>query len=67
VVTDGVLERREGRRMLEEQGVIDALGGLGDLSAQAVAERLRRLVADFAPTPQTDDLAVLVVKAGPAR
>jgi serine phosphatase RsbU (regulator of sigma subunit)/anti-sigma regulatory factor (Ser/Thr protein kinase) len=61
-VTDGVLERREGDRMLEESGLGEALRHVGGLSAQAVAERIRRLVLDFAPTPQMDDMAVLAIR-----
>ena len=66
-VTDGVLERREGLRMLEERGLMEELARVGDLTAQAVAERVRTLVAGFAATPQRDDMAVLVVRAPGAR
>jgi hypothetical protein len=34
------------------------------LSAQAVAERIRRLVVEFAPTAPRDDMAVLVLRIG---
>jgi PAS domain S-box-containing protein len=61
-VTDGVLERREGHRMLEEDGLRADLEQVGDLPAQAVAERIRRLVGDFAPGPQADDMAVLAIR-----
>ena len=66
-VTDGVLERREGHRMLEEDGLRAELAEVGDLPAQAVAERIRRLVGDFAPGPQVDDMAVLAIRVGPSR
>lgn len=65
-VTDGVLERREGRRMLEEEGLAADLTEAGNLPAQAVAERIRRLVGDFAPGPQADDMAVLAIRVTPA-
>lgn len=64
VVTDGVLERREGTRMLGEDGLMDDLRGAAHLPAQAVADRVRRLVLDFASTPQTDDMAILAIRLG---
>ncbi len=66
-VTDGVLERRDGHRMLEEEGLGADLAQVGDLPAQAVAERIRRLVGDFAPGPQVDDMAVLAIRVSPGR
>ncbi|WP_199551782.1 SpoIIE family protein phosphatase [Streptomyces sp. N35] len=63
-VTDGVTERRSGLRMLDDgDGLANALAGCGGLSAAMVAERIRRLVHDFAQTPVDDDLAVLVLQA----
>lgn len=66
-VTDGVLERREGHRMLEEEGLRADLAQAGHLPAQAVAERIRRLVGDFAPDPQADDMAVLAIRVTPGQ
>ena len=63
-VTDGVLERRDGARMLEETGLADALRQLGRIPAQAVADRIRALVLDFAPSPQMDDMAILAIRLG---
>jgi serine phosphatase RsbU (regulator of sigma subunit)/anti-sigma regulatory factor (Ser/Thr protein kinase) len=64
-VTDGVLERRDGEeRMLEEHGLDTELRRLAGLPAQAVAERIRRLVLDFSPSPQADDMAVLAIRLG---
>jgi serine phosphatase RsbU (regulator of sigma subunit)/anti-sigma regulatory factor (Ser/Thr protein kinase) len=64
-VTDGVLERRDAEeRMLEEHGLDTELHRLAGLPAQAVAERIRRLVLDFSPTPQADDMAVLAIRLG---
>ncbi len=63
-VTDGVTERRSGVRMLDDgDGLSQALAACGGLSAAMVAERIRRLVHDFAQTPVDDDLAVLVLQA----
>ncbi|HEX6878589.1 MAG TPA: SpoIIE family protein phosphatase [Nocardioidaceae bacterium] len=64
-VTDGVLERRDGDRMLEEEGLREDLALARDLPAQAVAERIRRLVGDFAPGPHADDMAVLAIRVAP--
>ncbi len=64
-VTDGVLERRDGHRMLEEAGLSADLAGADGLSAQAVAERIGRLVGDFAPGPPADDMAVLAIRVAP--
>jgi serine phosphatase RsbU (regulator of sigma subunit) len=64
-LTDGVLERRDGARMLDDDGVAAELARAGDLPAQAVAERLRRLVVDFAAVPQSDDMAILALRVQP--
>jgi serine phosphatase RsbU (regulator of sigma subunit)/anti-sigma regulatory factor (Ser/Thr protein kinase) len=61
-VTDGVLERREGTRMLGEDGLEPELVAAAGLAPQAVADRVRRLVLDFAPEPQADDMAILAIR-----
>jgi PAS domain S-box-containing protein len=61
-VTDGVLERREGLRMLEDHGLEADLAQAVGLPAQAVADRVRRLVSGFAPTAPADDMAVLAIR-----
>jgi serine phosphatase RsbU (regulator of sigma subunit) len=63
-VTDGVLERRNGARMLDEEGVIGQLAASRDLPAQAVADQLRQAVVEFADEPSRDDLAILVLRLG---
>jgi serine phosphatase RsbU (regulator of sigma subunit) len=64
-VTDGVLERRVGPVMIGENGLATELASIGtSLSAQAVAERVRRLVVEFAPESPRDDMAVLVLRVG---
>ncbi len=65
VVTDGVLERRDGPRMLGEEGLRADLAAAGPMRPQAVAERIRRLVRDFANEPQADDMAVLAIRVTP--
>ncbi|WP_307848753.1 PP2C family protein-serine/threonine phosphatase [Microbispora oryzae] len=63
-VTDGVTERRCGGRLLDDDGgLAELLAECADLSARAVAERIRRAVQDFAPEPSADDLAILVLRA----
>jgi serine phosphatase RsbU (regulator of sigma subunit)/anti-sigma regulatory factor (Ser/Thr protein kinase) len=61
-VTDGVLERRDGMRMLGEEGLEADLAQVVGLPAQAVADRVRRLVSGFAPTAPADDMAVLAIR-----
>ena len=61
-VTDGVLESRAGSRMLGEDGFEAALANLTDLSAQVVAERVRRLVLDYIVGPNRDDMAILALQ-----
>jgi serine phosphatase RsbU (regulator of sigma subunit)/anti-sigma regulatory factor (Ser/Thr protein kinase) len=62
-VTDGVLERRDGTRILGEEGVLEAeLAAVAALPAQAVADRIRRLVLDYVPGAHRDDMAILVIR-----
>ena len=65
-VTDGVLERREGRRMLEEEGLAADLTEAGNLPAQAVADASAVSSATSPSGPQTDDMAVLAIRVTPA-
>lgn len=63
-VTDGVTERRSGARLLDDgDGLARALAGCVGLTAQGVADRIRRAVHEFADTPPGDDLALLVFQA----
>ncbi|MGZ4594741.1 MAG: SpoIIE family protein phosphatase [Actinomycetes bacterium] len=61
--TDGVTERRDGTRMLGEDGVAATLAATAGLPASAVARRLRTVVTDYAAEPPRDDLAILVLRA----
>ncbi|MET9565022.1 SpoIIE family protein phosphatase [Streptomyces tauricus] len=63
-VTDGVTERRNGHRQFDdEDGLAAALTGCVGLSAELIAERIRRLVHEFGGKPPEDDLALLVLQA----
>ncbi|MEV8548609.1 ATP-binding SpoIIE family protein phosphatase [Streptomyces glaucescens] len=63
-VTDGVTERRCGSRQFDDgDGLAAALAGCAGLSAELVAERIRRQVHDFGDSPPEDDLALLVLQA----
>ncbi|MCG0289233.1 SpoIIE family protein phosphatase [Streptomyces sp. PSAA01] len=65
-VTDGVTERRNGVRQLDDDdGLSDILRDCVGLGAKAVAERVRRATYDFSPEPIDDDLAMLVLEAVP--
>ncbi|AOR34410.1 protein phosphatase [Streptomyces fodineus] len=63
-VTDGVTERRSGSCQFDDgDGLARALSGCAGLSAELIAERIRRLVDDFGGGPLEDDLALLVLQA----
>ncbi|WP_210589636.1 SpoIIE family protein phosphatase [Streptomyces sp. GESEQ-35] len=63
-VTDGVTERRSGSRQFDDgDGLAEALAGCVGLSAELIAERIRRMVHEFGGGPPEDDLALLVLQA----
>lgn len=63
-VTDGVTERRSGSRQFDDgDGLAQALAGCVGLSAELIAERIRRLVHEFGGGQPEDDLALLVLQA----
>ncbi|MFE9449425.1 SpoIIE family protein phosphatase [Streptomyces sp. NPDC006739] len=63
-VTDGVTERRDGTRQFDDgDGLAQALAGCAGLSAELIAERIRRLVHEFGGGLPEDDLALLVLQA----
>ncbi|HEY9391859.1 MAG TPA: SpoIIE family protein phosphatase, partial [Mycobacteriales bacterium] len=62
-VTDGVLERRRGSRMLGEQDMDALLAECRCLSAAAMATAVQRAAVEYAPNPPEDDIAVLVLRA----
>ncbi|WP_203593075.1 SpoIIE family protein phosphatase [Streptomyces sp. SID9124] len=61
-VTDGVTERREGTRMLGDDGLADVLAHCTGLTAGAVAARILRAVERFAADPPSDDMAILTMR-----
>ncbi|MFI5757881.1 SpoIIE family protein phosphatase [Streptomyces sp. NPDC051569] len=61
-VTDGVTERREGTRMLGDDGLADVLRNCTGLTAGAVGARVLRAVERFAAEPASDDMAILTMR-----
>ncbi|WP_418959474.1 SpoIIE family protein phosphatase [Streptomyces tritici] len=61
-VTDGVTERREGTRMLGDDGLTEVLTTCTGLTAGAVAARVLRAVERFAVEPASDDMAILAMR-----
>lgn len=61
-VTDGVTERREGTRMLGDDGLADCLSTCTGLNAGAVAARIMRAVERFAADAPSDDMAILAMR-----
>ncbi|MFE1048954.1 SpoIIE family protein phosphatase [Streptomyces olivaceus] len=61
-VTDGVTERREGTRMLGDDGLADVLTSCTGLTAGAVAARIMRAVERFASDAPSDDMAILAMR-----
>lgn len=61
-VTDGITERREGTRMLGDDGLADVLATCTGLTAGAVAARVLRAVERFAAEPASDDMAILTMR-----
>ncbi|WP_129842788.1 SpoIIE family protein phosphatase [Streptomyces sp. RFCAC02] len=61
-VTDGVTERREGTRMLGDDGLADVLSSCTGMTAGAVAARVLRAVERFASDPPSDDMAILTLR-----
>ncbi|MFJ3586493.1 SpoIIE family protein phosphatase [Streptomyces sp. NPDC090127] len=61
-VTDGVTERREGTRMLGDDGLAEVLKTCTGLTAGAVAARVLRAVERFAQEPASDDMAILAMR-----
>jgi serine phosphatase RsbU (regulator of sigma subunit) len=61
--TDGVIERREGGRMLGEEGLAEVLAGIGSgATAESIALAVERAVMEFASGAPEDDVAIVVVR-----
>ena len=63
--TDGLLERRDGSRMLGEIGVLRLAEACRGHSAASMANTLLQGAIDFTAAPLRDDIAVLAVRALP--
>ncbi|MEU7031710.1 SpoIIE family protein phosphatase [Streptomyces sp. NPDC046275] len=61
-VTDGVTERREGTRMLGDDGLTEVLRTCTGLTAGAITSRVLRAVERFAQEPASDDMAILALR-----
>jgi serine phosphatase RsbU (regulator of sigma subunit) len=61
-VTDGITERRDGPRMLGDDGLATVLTTCTGLTAGAVATRVLRAVERFAADPASDDMAILALR-----
>ncbi|HEY2579560.1 MAG TPA: SpoIIE family protein phosphatase [Streptosporangiaceae bacterium] len=63
-VTDGITERREDGRLLDDDdGLASLLADCAGLSSGAVAARIQRAVSEFGAGPPADDMALLVLRA----
>ena len=62
-LTDGVLERRHGNRLLGEEGLTAVLARCTAVSAGAAAAMVEQAVLDYSPEPSRDDFAILALRA----
>lgn len=63
--TDGASERRDGAKMLGDEGVAALLAGCSGMSAAGVVGRIGQAVADYGTSASRDDLALLALRACP--
>ena len=63
--TDGVTERRDGRRMFGQFGLKQVLSASVGLDAESIAERAEEAARSFVDSEMRDDLALLVVRRPP--
>lgn len=63
--TDGLLERRDGSRMLGEAGVLRLAEACRGHSAVSVANTVLQGAIEFTPAPLRDDIALLAMRALP--
>lgn len=64
--TDGVTERREGTRFLDDEGLVAVLRAARGRSADDIAGAIEDAVLTFSDAAPRDDLAVLVAAVPPA-
>ncbi|MBA8952309.1 SpoIIE family protein phosphatase [Actinomadura namibiensis] len=63
LVTDGITERRDGGRLLDDgDGLSRVLAGCAGLTARAVTLRVMSAVRDFGKGALTDDMAVIALR-----
>lgn len=60
--TDGVTERRDGRRMFGQYGLRKTLANFAGTTAEAMAHALETAAESFVNTELRDDLAILVIR-----
>jgi len=65
--TDGASERRHGGHMLGDEGLARMFADCKALSAAGITARIQRGVEQFGGGPLSDDMALLALKAAPAR
>jgi phosphoserine phosphatase RsbU/P len=63
--TDGVTERRDGRRMFGQTGLRQVLSATAGSDAEALAERAEESARSFVDSELRDDLAIVVVRRSP--
>ena len=63
--TDGVTERRDGRRMFGQFGLTQVLSASVGLDAESIAEKAEEAARSFVDSEMRDDLALLVVRRPP--
>ncbi|HET7309997.1 MAG TPA: SpoIIE family protein phosphatase [Mycobacteriales bacterium] len=60
--TDGITERRDGRRMFGQTGLRQVLSSTAGQPADAIAERAEEAARSFVDSELRDDLAIVVVR-----
>jgi phosphoserine phosphatase RsbU/P len=60
--TDGVTERRDGRRMFGQYGLRKTMANSAGADAETLASALEHAAESFVATELRDDLAILVIR-----
>ncbi|HYZ97511.1 MAG TPA: PP2C family protein-serine/threonine phosphatase, partial [Acidimicrobiales bacterium] len=63
--TDGLIDRRDGKRVFGEEGVVKALYQGRRMAATELAELIESEAVTFVDDEPTDDMAVLALRASP--
>jgi serine phosphatase RsbU (regulator of sigma subunit) len=64
--TDGLLDRRSGKRVFGEEGIVKAIYQGKGLSADELARLIEAEAVGFVDDEPSDDMAVLALRASPA-